>query len=184
MELNGLESTATAAEKRRASKVFWRLGLSALMATTSVLFIAGKNVSESERDAAPTLGNINPDHLTRFDEALQPNLETTTTTAPQLTQEQWWELQAAAANADGRYDRLANCETRGNWHMKGNRYSGGVGFYNPTWTQFHLPGMPANAGDATKAQQIVVAERVVHELQPYGSWRGGKWGCAPVAGLP
>ncbi len=44
--------------------------------------------------------------------------------------------------------------------------------------------MPDSAADATKMQQIVVAERIRNELPPYGSFRSGKWDCASAAGLP
>jgi hypothetical protein len=122
--------------------------------------------------------------MSSINKALEPLMTTTTTAPPPPTPEQIWEYQAGVANADGKYDRLAQCETQGNWHMTGSRYSGGVGFANTSWTQFHLDGMPPNAGQATKAEQIVVAERIRWELAPHGSFRGGKWGCAPTVGLP
>jgi hypothetical protein len=72
------------------------------------------------------------------------------------------------------WDRVARCETGGNWHMRGSTYSGGVGFYNSTWTawasELHLTGRYPNAADAPRLVQIRVAE--------YGlTVHRGYWGC-------
>ncbi len=88
---------------------------------------------------------------------------------------------AAAAQAraaqDAVWDRLAQCETGGNWSMRGARYSGGLGFYNGTWDAFGGREFAPNAGMATRDQQIVVAERVRAQFGYTG------WGCAPRVGL-
>jgi hypothetical protein len=75
------------------------------------------------------------------------------------------------------WDRIAQCETGGNWSMQGSRYSGGVGFANSTWDAFGGREFAPNAGMATREQQIVVAERV----RDYGGYTG--WGCAYTIGL-
>ncbi len=111
-------------------------------------------------------------------------LSFTDTSNGSLTQEQKWERQAAKANADGKYDRLARCETRGNWRHYNSEFAGGVGFRHRAWRYWKLPGMPDNAAEATKAEQIVVAERIRWELAPKGSFHGGKWGCAGAARMP
>lgn len=73
--------------------------------------------------------------------------------------------------------QIGRCEQPGHgwqgiaWDTHGSRYSGGLGFLNATWTQYREPWMPANAGDATPLQQILVAEKL-HDR--YG-WR--PWGC-------
>jgi len=77
------------------------------------------------------------------------------------------------------WDRLAQCETGGNWSMRGDRYSGGVGFYNGTWDAFGGREFAENAGRATREQQIVVAERV---RAFNGGSLVGAWGCGAVAG--
>ncbi len=124
-------------------------------------------------------------HSSESHETTTTNPPTTTIPAyPQAVQEYLWGVQAAAANADGKYDSLANCETGGNWQMHGSKYSGGLGFLNAAWTDFRLPSMPYNAGEASQVDQIVVAERIRWETQPSGSWAHGKWGCAPRVGLP
>lgn len=90
------------------------------------------------------------------------------------------QLQAAAqarAADEAVWDRLAQCETGGNWNMQGSRYSGGLGFYNGTWDSFGGREFASNAGMATREQQITVAERV---RARYG-YTG--WGCAPRVGL-
>jgi len=91
------------------------------------------------------------------------------------------------------WDRVAVCETGGyqgappgvaNWSMKGSTYSGGLGFANTTWSAYRYEWMPANAGDANREEQILVAERVRWELRPYGSLRG-KWpACSVRLGTP
>ncbi|MEO6467557.1 MAG: transglycosylase family protein [Acidimicrobiia bacterium] len=69
------------------------------------------------------------------------------------------------------WDGIAQCETGGNWRMQGSSFSGGVGFYNGTWTGFGGRQFAPNAGMATREQQIVVAERV------YARFGLSGWGC-------
>ncbi len=85
--------------------------------------------------------------------------------------------QAAKAARDAVWDRIAVCETGGNWSMRGSSYSGGVGFANSTWNAFGGQQFASNAGLATREQQIIVAERVYD----YGGYSG--WGCAYTIGL-
>lgn len=91
--------------------------------------------------------------------------------------------QAAAQQAvqqvsrDSIWDRIAACETQGNWSMRGPSFSGGIGFANSTWSSFGGTEFAANAGDATREQQIVVAERVRARVGM------GAWGCAKRLGL-
>ena len=84
---------------------------------------------------------------------------------------------AAKAERDSVWDRIAACETGGNWAMQGSSFSGGVGFANTTWNAFGGQQLASNAGLATREQQIVVAERV----RAYGGYTG--WGCAYTIGL-
>ena len=69
------------------------------------------------------------------------------------------------------WDGIARCETGGNWSMHGASFSGGLGFYNGTWNAFGGRQFAANAGDASREQQIVVAERV------YARFGLSGWGC-------
>lgn len=76
--------------------------------------------------------------------------------------------------------RVANCETGGNWRMRGSSYSGGTGMANTTYrwwaSELHLLGRYPNAADAPRAVQIEVSEygyRVHH-----GYWGTIANGCA------
>jgi Transglycosylase-like domain len=69
------------------------------------------------------------------------------------------------------WDGIARCETGGNWSMRGSSFSGGLGFANTTWRGFGGGEFAPNAGQATREQQIVVAERV------YASYGLSGWGC-------
>lgn len=78
---------------------------------------------------------------------------------------------------DAVWDRLAQCETGGNWSMHGSSFSGGLGFYNSTWSAFGGHDFAPHAGLATREQQIIVATRI---RARYG-YTG--WGCAHQIGL-
>jgi hypothetical protein len=69
------------------------------------------------------------------------------------------------------WDGIAACETGGNWHMQGRTFSGGVGFANTTWSGYGGGEFAPNAGQATREEQIVVAERV------YADHGLSGWGC-------
>ncbi|MDK1326283.1 transglycosylase family protein [Arthrobacter sp. zg-Y1143] len=75
---------------------------------------------------------------------------------------------AAPANASTMdWDALAQCESGGNWATNtGNGFSGGLQFTPSTWAAFGGTGDPANA---SREQQIAVAERVLAEQGP-GAW--------------
>jgi Transglycosylase-like domain len=85
--------------------------------------------------------------------------------------------QAEKASRDSIWDRIAACETQGNWSMRGPSYSGGVGFANSTWSSFGGTEFAPNAGEATREQQIIVAERVRSRVGM------GAWGCAKRLGV-
>ncbi|MCQ2000117.1 transglycosylase family protein [Arthrobacter zhaoxinii] len=75
---------------------------------------------------------------------------------------------AAPANAASMdWDALAQCESGGNWAINtGNGYSGGLQFSPSTWAAF---GGTGDAANASREQQIAVAERVLAEQGP-GAW--------------
>jgi uncharacterized protein YabE (DUF348 family) len=79
--------------------------------------------------------------------------------------------------ADPMWDRIAQCETAGNWGMQGPMFSGGLGFYNGTWDSFGGRDFAPNAGLATREEQIIVAERLRSSVGI------GGWGCAHTLGL-
>lgn len=86
--------------------------------------------------------------------------------------------EASSGIPDSYWDRMAQCETGGNWSMVGSRYSGGLGFYNGTWDAFGGREFAARAGQATREQQIVVANRIANEVGLSG------WGCLSKVGRP
>jgi LysM repeat protein len=75
---------------------------------------------------------------------------------------------SAAAPAGGSvWDRLAQCESGGNWGINtGNGYSGGLQFAPGTWAAH---GGTGSAHNASRAEQIRVAERV-RASQGWGAW--------------
>lgn len=90
--------------------------------------------------------------------------------------------QTAGAATASEWDRVAQCESSGNWAINtGNGYYGGLQFYQPTWVAYGGLAFAARADLATKQQQITVAERVLTS-----GWNGngpqGK-GAWPVCGL-
>jgi len=65
------------------------------------------------------------------------------------------------------WDRLAQCESGGNWATNtGNGYSGGLQFSPGTW---QANGGSGSASDASRAEQIRVAQRVLAS-QGWGAW--------------
>jgi resuscitation-promoting factor RpfA len=73
----------------------------------------------------------------------------------------------ANAATDATWDRLAQCESGGNWAINtGNGYYGGVQFNLATWRAYGGTGLPSNA---SRGQQIAVAERVLAK-QGWGAW--------------
>ncbi|MFG1783460.1 transglycosylase family protein [Rhodococcus oryzae] len=79
---------------------------------------------------------------------------------------------AAPANAapDSDWDRLAQCEAGGNWGINtGNGYQGGLQFSPSTWNAHGGGQYAATANQATREQQIAVAEKVLAS-QGWGAW--------------
>ena len=76
----------------------------------------------------------------------------------------------AGAATDGEWDKVARCESGGNWAINtGNGYQGGLQFSPGTWRS-HGGGEYAPAAHlATKEEQIAVAERVL-STQGRGAW--------------
>ncbi|WP_405580055.1 transglycosylase family protein [Streptomyces sp. NBC_01092] len=99
-------------------------------------------------------------------------------------------LLAATGNAtaadSGVWDRIAQCESGGNWHIStGNGYYGGLQFSASTWRAYGGTAYAPTADQATRAQQIAVATKV-QRAQGWGAWptcsaRAGANGSAPAA---
>ncbi|MGW7354726.1 transglycosylase family protein [Streptomyces sp. NPDC054784] len=85
---------------------------------------------------------------------------------------------ANAASVDT-WDQVAQCESTGNWSINtGNGYYGGLQFSQSTWQSFGGTKYAATADQATKAQQIEIAEKVL-AVQGPNAWPV----CGPKAGL-
>lgn len=79
------------------------------------------------------------------------------------------------------WDRVADCESgewtgdggfvtaSANWSATAGLFEGGLQFHPDTWDGYRDPGMPGAAYDASREQQIVVAERVLAE-QGWKAW--------------
>lgn len=79
-------------------------------------------------------------------------------------------LTNANAATDKTWDRLANCESGGNWHINtGNGYYGGVQFDYGTWRAYGGAKYAARADLATRREQITIAEKVLKH-QGWGAW--------------
>ena len=75
--------------------------------------------------------------------------------------------QAASVEA---WDQVAACESGGDWQINtGNGYYGGLQFSAQTWSGFGGDEFAPTADQATKEQQIQVAERVLAQ-QGAGAW--------------
>jgi Transglycosylase-like domain len=78
----------------------------------------------------------------------------------------------APAVADGSvWDRIAACESGGNWSIhSGNGYSGGLQFSNSTWIAYGGQQFAPQAWQASREQQIVVAQRIHDAQGSYRAW--------------
>ncbi|WP_288831779.1 resuscitation-promoting factor Rpf1 domain-containing protein [uncultured Corynebacterium sp.] len=76
----------------------------------------------------------------------------------------------ASAAPDSDWDRLAQCESGGNWHINtGNGYYGGLQFSASTWRAYGGAEYAPTADQASREQQIAVAERTL-AAQGWGAW--------------
>ena len=87
---------------------------------------------------------------------------------------------AAPAQADpGVWDRVAACESGGNWSINtGNGYYGGLQFSSSTWLAYGGGQYAPRADLASKSQQIAVAQKTLAGQGP-GAWPT----CSIKAGL-
>ncbi|MES5822557.1 transglycosylase family protein [Streptomyces sp. RG80] len=94
----------------------------------------------------------------------------------------------AAAADSGVWDRIARCESGGDWHIStGNGYYGGLQFSASTWRAYGGTAYAATADKASKGQQIAVATKV-QRAQGWNAWptcsaRAGAYGSAPAVSV-
>ncbi len=78
----------------------------------------------------------------------------------------------------GVWDRLAECESGGNWHINtGNGYYGGLQFSLSTWRGYGGTGLPSQH---SREEQIRIATKLRNASGGYGAWPA----CAAKLGLP
>jgi hypothetical protein len=83
-------------------------------------------------------------------------------------------------DGDTVWDRLAMCESSGNWAANtGNGYYGGLQFSLATWQQYGGSAYAAYPHQATRDQQIAVAKRL-HAARGFQPWPA----CRAELGLP
>lgn len=86
---------------------------------------------------------------------------------------------SASAAPVSTWDKVAACESTNNWAINtGNGFYGGLQFTSSTWAEFGGKQYAPQANQATKAQQIAIAEKVL-AVQGPGAWPV----CSVKAGL-
>ncbi|MFF3319189.1 transglycosylase family protein [Streptomyces sp. NPDC003035] len=77
---------------------------------------------------------------------------------------------SASAATASEWDTVAQCESGGNWSINtGNGYYGGLQFSASTWAAYGGTAYAATADQASKSQQIAIAEKVLAG-QGKGAW--------------
>ncbi len=77
---------------------------------------------------------------------------------------------APAAPADSVWDKIAQCESGGNWSINlGSGYYGGLQMLGSTWRAYGGTEFAPRADLATREQQIAVAERIKADVG-YKAW--------------
>jgi hypothetical protein len=79
-------------------------------------------------------------------------------------------LSSAEAATGKTWNRLASCESGGNWHINtGNGYYGGLQFSSGTWLAYGGGKFASRADLASRDEQIAIAEKVLKN-QGWGAW--------------
>jgi nucleoid-associated protein YgaU len=94
---------------------------------------------------------------------------------------------AAQAKSSVNWDAVAQCESSGNWHINtGNGYYGGLQFSRSTWSAYGGGKYAGTANNASRTEQIAIAEKVLGS-QGIGAWpvcgkKGGSSATYKVSG--
>ncbi|MDX2522984.1 transglycosylase family protein [Streptomyces europaeiscabiei] len=96
---------------------------------------------------------------------------------------------SASAATTSEWDAVAQCESGGDWSINtGNGYYGGLQFAASTWAAYGGTQYASTANQASKAQQIAIAEKVLAG-QGKGAWpvcgtglSGAAYDGAPASG--
>lgn len=142
-----------------------RVCLCVAFASLGLIFVAEPVAPSSVEAIAPAMSvAIIPPTIPPIVEAAPvvtepPQTTTTSTTQPVVSESSRW-------------DQLAECESGGNWSINtGNGFSGGVQFLRSTWLAMGGGEFAPDAYLASKAEQIVIAERLL-EVSGWGAWPG------------
>jgi resuscitation-promoting factor RpfB len=115
------------------------------------------------------------DQRAAFVDALTPHPEPQPERAPSAPSES----RATVSSGGSVWDSLARCEAGGNWSTHtANGFSGGLQFSSSTWTGFGGGEYAPAAWQASREQQIDIAERVLAS-SGWGAWPG----CSRKLGL-
>ncbi|MET0965763.1 MAG: transglycosylase family protein [Nakamurella sp.] len=77
---------------------------------------------------------------------------------------------SASAAPDSTWDAVAGCESGNNWSINtGNGYYGGLQFSQSTWAAYGGTEYASSADQASREEQIAVAEKTL-EGQGWGAW--------------
>lgn len=97
-------------------------------------------------------------------------VESTHAAAPQRTSYRHTSVTAPAVSSGSVWDRVAACESGGNWHINtGNGYYGGLQFSSSTWLGYGGAAYASRADLATREQQIAIAQKVLAG-QGWNAW--------------
>ena len=135
--------TIVVRETRHNGKVKDRKKLSSTITTAPIsrIILVGTKVAESKPTPSPSPKPTSPEKSSRSGTSSTP--------------------------AGSVWDRLAECESGGNWSINtGNGFYGGLQFTLSTWRAYGGTGMPH---EASREEQIAVAERV-QDAQGWGAW--------------
>ena len=78
---------------------------------------------------------------------------------------------APAVSNGAKWDRIARCEATGDWSINtGNGYYGGLQFDRSTWRAYDGDEFAPLPHQASREEQIAVAERVREDRGGYGAW--------------
>lgn len=142
----------------------------------------GSTGTQQAQEPEPELQFQGYDLHTNAGTALQ-NLEIFLQSIPTTTTTMVASQQPMIAASGNIWDQLAQCETGGNWSANtGNGFGGGVQFaHQPSWSTWNAYGgtqFTTHPWEATREQQIEIAERVLQSAG-WGAWPG----CARKLGL-
>jgi resuscitation-promoting factor RpfB len=111
--------------------------------------------------------------LTNGEETGREELSSKQVTAPRPSVVRVGGKRSAAAEGEGSsvWDRLAQCESGGNWAINtGNGYYGGLQFDRSTWSSNGGTRYAAYPHQASREEQIAVAQKVRNSRGGYSAW--------------